>query len=351
MESNWVEPVYHVPSSFTDDNFTHSINNLLNPCDVEDEQSNKVSNKDHSFLGKDEILRVGMQFEHLKLAQKFYARYAKKVNFVSKIQTTIFDKMAKEPINQAIHCNREGFCRSHVKAPKRKNTVVAVQSKDICKVWQREARLDLVEGWVETITPLFNQKVVHYHEYRELTMHAKCVIDDNDEAGIRLNKTFLALANEGEFWIAMMMSMEMSESMHVFYDEFLHSKTSLVQFIHEVENVLGNKKQQKLEDDAANSRGVISCATSSAIERQFQQKVPSYYVLPRWSKNIKCKYTYIKSIHDVRYLVESHNFFRGLCTHFYNVAQEFVNGDDEAAILHAVLDNARAKLVDYRAKL
>ena len=27
-------------------------------------------------------------------------------------------------------------------------------------------------------------------------MHAKCVIEDNDEAGIRPNKTFLALANE-----------------------------------------------------------------------------------------------------------------------------------------------------------
>ncbi|RYQ83762.1 hypothetical protein Ahy_B10g102585 [Arachis hypogaea] len=27
-------------------------------------------------------------------------------------------------------------------------------------------------------------------------MHAKCVIEDNDEAGIRLNKTYLALANK-----------------------------------------------------------------------------------------------------------------------------------------------------------
>ncbi|XP_072090482.1 protein FAR1-RELATED SEQUENCE 5-like [Arachis hypogaea] len=37
---------------------------------------------------------------------------------------------------------------------------------------------------------------MHYHEYRELTMHVKSVIEDNDEAVIRLNMTFLAFANE-----------------------------------------------------------------------------------------------------------------------------------------------------------
>ncbi|XP_057744881.1 protein FAR1-RELATED SEQUENCE 5-like [Arachis stenosperma] len=44
--------------------------------------------------------------------------------------------------------------------------------------------------------PCLAKKVVHSHEYRDLTMHAKCVITDNDEAGIRPNKTYLALANE-----------------------------------------------------------------------------------------------------------------------------------------------------------
>ncbi|QHN92624.1 protein FAR-RED IMPAIRED RESPONSE 1-like [Arachis hypogaea] len=68
-------------------------------------------------------------------------------------------------------------------------------------------------------------------------------------------------------------------------------------------------------------------------------------------KNIKRKHTYIKSSHDVRHSDESHNLFRGLCAHFYNVTQEFVNGNDEADMLHAALNNARAKLVDYRAKL
>ncbi|QHO07347.1 Transposon protein [Arachis hypogaea] len=46
------------------------------------------------------------------------------------------------------------------------------------------------------IHPCFVKQFAHYHKYRELTMYVKCVIEDNDEAGIWPNKTYLALANE-----------------------------------------------------------------------------------------------------------------------------------------------------------
>ncbi|RYR11790.1 hypothetical protein Ahy_B04g069300 [Arachis hypogaea] len=186
-----------------------------------------------------------------------------------------------------------------------------------------------------------------------------------------------------------------SESMHVFYGGFLHSRTSLVQFVHEYKNVLGIKKQRELEDDAVDSMGVISSATSSPMERQFQQeyttsmfrdvetefvkkanckvsvvteegvlcyhclvvspsykvyKVPTCYVLPYWSKNIKRKHTYVKSSHDMSRSDESHTAFRGLCAHFFNIAQEFVNDDDETALLYAALEETRAKLTEHRAK-
>ncbi|KAL4337328.1 hypothetical protein AHAS_Ahas12G0099200 [Arachis hypogaea] len=99
------------------------------------------------------------------------------------------------------------------------------------------------------------------------------------------------------------------------------------------------------------SAGVLCCHCLVVLSSYKVNKVPSCYVLCRWSKKIKCKHTYIKISHDVRCSNESHNLFRGLCAHFYNVAQEFVNGDDEAAMLHAALDDARAKLVDYRTKM
>ncbi|RYR12571.1 hypothetical protein Ahy_B04g070054 [Arachis hypogaea] len=169
--------------------------------------------------------------------------------------------------------------------------------------------------------------------------------------------------------------------MHAFYGGYLHCKSGLVQFVHEYDNVLGTKEQKELEDDAADSKGVIPCIGSTGIERQFQQEytssmfrilqlefdplsrkgqyecnkfesagilcchtlvvwsyyrvdiVPSCYVLPRWSKNVICKHTYIKSSHDVARSDESNNLFRHMCSDFYKVAQEFVACDEEATIL------------------
>ncbi|XP_015934894.1 protein FAR1-RELATED SEQUENCE 5-like [Arachis duranensis] len=215
---------------------------------------------------------------------------------------------------------------------------------------------------------------------------------------------------KSEFW-AGMRSTQRSESMHAFYGGYLHCKSGLVQFVHEYDNVLGTKEQKELEDDAADSKGVIPCIGSTGIERQFQQKytssmfrifqlegrkktdcvvrvdfdplsrkgqcecnkfesagilcchtlavwsyyrvdiVPSCYVLPRWSKNVIREHTYVKSSHDVARSDESNNLFRHLCSEFYNVVHEFVACDEEATILRAALWDAKSKLIDYRASM
>ncbi|RYR04706.1 hypothetical protein Ahy_B06g084483 [Arachis hypogaea] len=139
---------------------------------------------DHGCLQKDEIPRVGMRFAQLQMAHDFYVTYAKKVGFATKIRTTTYDKITKAPLNQAIHCNRDGYRKSRVKAPTRKNTISAAGCKVLFKVELTHSH------------PCSARKAVHYHEYRQLTMHVKCVIEDNDEAEIRPNKTFLALVNE-----------------------------------------------------------------------------------------------------------------------------------------------------------
>ncbi|XP_025684743.1 protein FAR1-RELATED SEQUENCE 5-like [Arachis hypogaea] len=74
---------------------------------------------------------------------------------------------------------------------------------------------------------------------------------------------------KSQFW-AGMRSTQRSESMHAFYGGYLHCKSGLVQFVHEYDNVLGTKEQKELEDDAADSKGVIPCIGSTGIERQFQ---------------------------------------------------------------------------------
>ncbi|XP_020963906.1 protein FAR1-RELATED SEQUENCE 5-like [Arachis ipaensis] len=153
---------------------------------------------DHGCLQEHEILRVGMRFVQLWMTHDFYVTYAKKVGFATKIRMTTYDNITKAPLNQAIHCNRDGYHGSCVKAPMRKNTISAAGCKARIYVKFDKDMQDWVLFKVDLMHshPCSARKVVHYHEYRQLTIHAKCVIEDNDEAGIQPNKTFLALANE-----------------------------------------------------------------------------------------------------------------------------------------------------------
>ncbi|RYQ89162.1 hypothetical protein Ahy_B09g095954 isoform B [Arachis hypogaea] len=198
MECVVAEPVDCVPSPGGNEISSNSNENLVEPLVIDHVQMTKATQMfdvtdvgsdemdiwdelpDHGTLEEDEIPSVGMRFAKLQLAHDFYVSYAKKVGFATKIRTTTFDKITKEPVNQAIHCNRDRIRGSRVKAPTRKNPISAAG----CKVELRHTH------------PCSVKKAVHYREYRQLSMHAKYVIQNNDEAGIRPNKTFLSLANE-----------------------------------------------------------------------------------------------------------------------------------------------------------
>ncbi|QHO49292.1 Transposon protein [Arachis hypogaea] len=143
-----------------------------------DELDSRHELPDHSGIGEEEISVIGISFGSLPLAQKFYANYVKKVGFVTKIRNTNFDKMQKEskiPVNQSIHYT----ARMYVMLDKEKKSwIVSI--------------LELRHS-----NPCSAKKAIHYREYQELTMHAKSIITDNDEAGIRPNKTYFLAEIEG----------------------------------------------------------------------------------------------------------------------------------------------------------
>nr|XP_025703157.1 protein FAR1-RELATED SEQUENCE 5-like [Arachis hypogaea] len=154
---------------------------------------------DHSGISEEEILVIGMCFDSLPQAQKFYANYAKKAWFVTKVKNTNFDKTRKEskiPINHSTHYTREGYWKVEAATQTNRITVTRCR-KRIYVMLDREK-----ESWIVSrlelryFHPCSANKSVDYHKYRELTTHAKCVITDNNEAGIRPNNTYLALANE-----------------------------------------------------------------------------------------------------------------------------------------------------------
>ncbi|MED6182571.1 hypothetical protein PIB30_029704 [Stylosanthes scabra] len=67
----------------------------------------------------------GMCFGTLEEARDYYQRYAETVGFVVKIRNTNWETKNGDrvPINQLLHCNKDGYRVSHLKAPKRRKTV------------------------------------------------------------------------------------------------------------------------------------------------------------------------------------------------------------------------------------
>ncbi|RYR18582.1 hypothetical protein Ahy_B03g063209 [Arachis hypogaea] len=208
MEVDIVEPLVCVTSGVSE-NLPYEQENLVGDVAGHGQQSNKVLQlsdisevgseemefgdesqfacfiwsamlPDHGCLQKDEIPRVGMRFAQLEMANDFYVTYAKKIGFATKIRTTTYDKITKIPVNQAIQYGRIQFLLLGA----RQGYMSNMQDWVLFKVDLRHSH------------PCSARNAVHYHEYRKLSMHAKCMIENNDEAGIRPNKTFLTLANE-----------------------------------------------------------------------------------------------------------------------------------------------------------
>ena len=72
------------------------------------------------------------------------------------------------------------------------------------------------------------------------------------------------------FW-AGMSTTQRSESMNVFFDGYVHSKTSLKQFVEQYENALRNKVEKETRADADSFSKQIPTVTHYMLERQIQK--------------------------------------------------------------------------------
>ncbi|RYR10054.1 hypothetical protein Ahy_B05g078520 [Arachis hypogaea] len=134
-----------------------------------------------------------MCFGTLENARAYYYRYAARTGFVVKIRTTGWETRNDQRVvvNQALHCNRDGYRTSRVKAPKRRKTVVSTNCKTRCYL-----ALDKITGqWrisrieVSHSHPLNPKLSGMFSANRQLNLHVKDLIQQNDQAGIRPNQS------------------------------------------------------------------------------------------------------------------------------------------------------------------
>ncbi|XP_057461105.1 protein FAR1-RELATED SEQUENCE 6-like [Actinidia eriantha] len=72
------------------------------------------------------------------------------------------------------------------------------------------------------------------------------------------------------FW-AGMSTTQRSESMNAFFDGYVHSKTTLKQFVEQYDNALGSKVEKEKKADFASFNSIIPMITDFRFEKQFQE--------------------------------------------------------------------------------
>ena len=68
-----------------------------------------------------------------------------------------------------------------------------------------------------------------------------------------------------------MSTTQRSESINAFFDGYVHSKTSLKQFVEQYERALRCKVEKEFQADFKSFSQMVPCATKYAIEKQFQE--------------------------------------------------------------------------------
>ncbi|KAH6783091.1 hypothetical protein C2S52_008050 [Perilla frutescens var. hirtella] len=72
------------------------------------------------------------------------------------------------------------------------------------------------------------------------------------------------------FWVGMI-STQRSEGMHAYFDEFLHSRCTLTQFMEQYEMAIGSKIQKEFHTDFDSKNRMRMCLTEYKWEAQFQK--------------------------------------------------------------------------------
>ncbi|KAL8488635.1 hypothetical protein ACS0TY_024797 [Phlomoides rotata] len=68
-----------------------------------------------------------------------------------------------------------------------------------------------------------------------------------------------------------MISTQRSEGMHAYFDEFVHSRSTLKQFMKQYDIAFGNKIQKEFVIDFHYKNKIITCITHFPWEKQFQK--------------------------------------------------------------------------------
>ena len=109
------------------------------------------------------------------------------------------------------------------------------------------------------------------YEYRWVAMIEKYRLQDNGwlTSLFAERRSWAPVFVKDKFW-AGMSTTQRSESMNAFFDGYVHSKTTLKQFVEQYDNALKRKVENEAREDFKSFNGFRPCITNYPIELQFR---------------------------------------------------------------------------------
>ncbi|RYR10246.1 hypothetical protein Ahy_B05g078720 [Arachis hypogaea] len=98
------------------------------------------------------------------------------------------------------------------------------------------------------------------------------------------------------------------------------------------------------------SRGILCRHALSVLIFERVNKVSPRYILERWSKNVKRRYTLIKSSHDEPLLEPKSKRFNELVFRLQNICEFASKSEELTSILHRAYDNVMVEMQELKAK-
>ncbi|KAJ1412454.1 MULE transposase domain [Sesbania bispinosa] len=193
------------------------------------------------------------------------------------------------------------------------------------------------------------EKLKSYLQYKSMKNELKCVVYDSlseaefepawmsfmNKYGLEGNEWLSGLYHDRckwvpcflkkHFWVGMSTT-QRSESVNTFFDGYINASTNLQQFVKQYENALHQKH------------------ALTVLSQERVKEVPNVYLLPRWSKNVRRKHTYIKCNYDAKQHGPKMCRFDDLCKEFYMIAEIAAETPEGTSLLAQAIVGVKDKV-------
>ncbi|RYR25685.1 hypothetical protein Ahy_B02g059644 [Arachis hypogaea] len=384
----------------------------LNPGEVDYEcESNEVPEVYYirhdwplSVVDDQLVPKVGMTFTTLEDAGKFYRNYAKAAGFSTRVRST--NRKGNEIKNQLITCSREGKWKSKISPTEKTNPTAGLNSP--ARIYIHT--LNDVGAWIiskvvlDHSDPCCPSKAEMLKQHRKLSMSIRRTIENNEEAEQEMRQVVWNSHSKDSFnrnWNDFLLNFGLADNKWLseresdaadfhtvipcatksaieaqFQDAYTHQKFrevqaqfrgkancitrlknstlgySVYEVGEQVSNSIFNKfvvtydsvvAEVKCQCLLFESRGIL-CRHALSVQ------VSPRYILERWSKKVKRRYTYIKSSHDEPLMEPRSKRFDQLVFRSQNICEFASESEELTAILHRAYDNVMAEMESLKAK-